>query len=119
MNMLVEYLNLITAVVAILAAGYILAKINLQMRILSSGALLAFGMLHLDGIGKDMQILTSVIDIAIVVSLVYFATIANTLVNTDHPTSTTIKPTDRIPRKDKEYEPKTDLAVEGPNVSKR
>lgn len=80
--MIIEYLNMLTAIISILAAGYILARIHLRMRVLTAGTLLAFGILQLRGAGEATQIIHLVTHMSVVGCLVYFATVANSFVTT-------------------------------------
>jgi hypothetical protein len=103
----IYYLNLIVAASAILAAGYVLARIQMRMRMLTSGALLAFGLLHLHNHSTATEVIYLVTHLAIVISIVHFATVANNLVVltkkvTDHSS-------DRYKRREKEPDVKTDF----------
>lgn len=77
---MMEYLNLIAAIVSILAAGYVFAKIHMHMRMLASGSLLAFGILHIHS-GPTVEVIKLMTDMGVVASIVYFATIANNFVS--------------------------------------
>lgn len=105
----IYYLNFIVAISAILASGYILARIQMRMRILASGSLLAFGILHLHNTGDAAQVINLLTHLAIVVCIVYFATVANAFVNM----SAQIRKvqSDRVVAKQKEIEPKTDFPL--------
>lgn len=78
--MIIQYLGLVTAALSMAAAGYIYARIKLRMRVLPSGALLAFGILHIHNIGDSIPIISLATHIAIVVSILYFAVVANKFV---------------------------------------
>lgn len=118
--MILEYLNMLTAVVAILSAGYMLARIQLRMRVLAAGSLLAFGILKLHTVGDGLQAIHLLTSISIICCLVYFANVANNFVELAANVTKV-----RTDRKVREPQPITDFpphnynTPEGPNVSKR
>lgn len=74
---MIEVINTATACISILAAGYIHAKLHMRMRVFTSGALLASGILLLHAPSDAVHFITPLVHLAIVGSTVYFATIAN------------------------------------------
>lgn len=77
---MIEYLNMLTAAIALLAAGFMYARIQIRMRALSSGALLAFGILKLHATAPGIEVVHIIVDLAIICCLVYFAVVANNFV---------------------------------------
>lgn len=77
---MIEYLNMLVAVVAICASGYMFARIHIKMRALASGSLLAYGILSLHAPLAGLEIIHVITSISIICCLVYFAIIANNFV---------------------------------------
>lgn len=69
----------------IFSGGWLLAKIRLPLRYLASGGLVAFGIFQLDGVlvyvpNDTARIVSSISMLAVNVSVIYFATIANKVI---------------------------------------
>lgn len=102
--MIIYYLNMLAAVVAILSAGFIFARIHLRMRALAAGSLLAYGMLKLHTSTDGLEIIHLITSISIICCMVYFAIIANNFVEL---AATVAKV--RTEKKQKEPQPITDF----------
>lgn len=90
----------------IFSGGWLLAKIRLPLRYLASGGLVAFGIFQLDSVlvhvPNDMaRIVSSLAMVAVNISIIYFATIANRVINAS-PLDPRKVPTDRASRRREE-----------------
>jgi len=122
--MIIYYLNMLAAVIAILSAGYIFARIHIRMRALAAGSLLAYGMLKLHTSTDGLEAIHLITSICIICCMVYFAIVANNFVELAA-TVTKVKTDRRVVTK--EPQPITDvpphdynqLVNKEQNVSKR
>lgn len=104
--MILEHLNTLTTIIALISAGYIFARIQLRMRALAAGSLLAFGILQMHAGNDGLKAIHLVTNISIICCLVYFANVANNFVALA--TNVTKIKTDRTDKK-KEPQPITDF----------
>jgi hypothetical protein len=77
---MIETLNMLAAVMAICAAGYIFARIHIRMRALAAGSLFAYGILRLHAPLAGLELIHVLTNISIIGCLVYFAIVANNFV---------------------------------------